>query len=279
MTAAMQDITVRRMAFEFGEDVDPVVLPGRPEESYGLIGLSLLLPYLEPYLIRTMKEAKPHIEDPDLRADLQAFSAQEGQHYKEHIKFNESLRLSGFPGLEPLEKELEADYLRFSETKPLRFNLAYAEGFEALTTAVARHALLEGELDESSPVGQLMAWHTIEELEHRTVAFDVYDDVCGGYLYRLAFGLFAQWHMLRFIRRVTLHMIEAAPEVIELHGGAEGARRRAKARAARGRRMLPALLRTYLPSYTPHDIPFTDEMRGLAERYTARAVGTTPPRG
>ena len=28
--------------------------------------------------------------------------------------------------------------------------------------------------------------------EHRTVAFDVYDHVCGGYLYRLAVGLFAQ---------------------------------------------------------------------------------------
>ncbi len=271
----MQDITVRRMAFEFPDEIDPVFIPGQPEESYSIIGLSLLLPYLEPYLIRTMKAAKPHVSDPDLVADLQHFSAQEGQHYREHIRFNQALRTSGFPGLEPLEKELEADYLRFTETKSLRFNLGYAEGFEALTTATANFMLEKGDLKLDTPAGDLLAWHAVEELEHRTVAFDIYEHVCGGYFRRLAIGLFGQWHMLRFIVRVTNYMIKAAPEVMEKHGGAEGARERAKMQAGMRRTLLPRILRTYRPSYTPHDIPFTDDMRRLAERYNGLARSTS----
>ena len=48
----------------------------------------------------------------------------------------------------------------------------------------------------------------------------------------------------------------------------------AKLRAERGRvrGSLALYLRTFRPSYTPHAIEFTDEMRSLSDRYTARAV-------
>ena len=73
-----------------------------------------------------MKAAKKHISDPQLQDDLKRFNAQEGQHYRAHMKFNKAIRLAGFPRLEELERELEDDYQRFSKTKLLRFNLAYA---------------------------------------------------------------------------------------------------------------------------------------------------------
>ena len=43
-----QPIVVRQMDFDFPADIDPVVVAGDPEQSYMMIGLSLLLPYLEP---------------------------------------------------------------------------------------------------------------------------------------------------------------------------------------------------------------------------------------
>ena len=101
----MQDITVRQMDFQFPDGMDPVVIPGEPERSYAIVALSLLLPYLEPYLIRTMKEAKKKVTDPDLRADLEKFSAQEGQHYQQHIRFNDAIREWGFPGLKKFEDD------------------------------------------------------------------------------------------------------------------------------------------------------------------------------
>ena len=125
--------------------------------------------------------------------------------------------------LHEVTRELEADYRRFSKTRSLRFNLAYAEGFEALTTASARFAFENGVGSKmTAHARDLFTWHLLEELEHRTVAFEVYAHVCGGYFYRLFAGLYAQWHMSRFIRRVTKLMLKASPEVLEACGGDAG---------------------------------------------------------
>jgi predicted metal-dependent hydrolase len=276
-----QPIVVRQMEFDFPADLDPVVVAGDPEQSYMIIGLSLLLPYLEPYLIRTMKVAKKQVADPQLVDDLERFNAQEGQHYRQHTRLNDSIRLQwsekqGFEKLAELEAALDADYRRFSKSKSLRFNLAYAEGFEALTTAVARFSIESGPDPNLHPsVAALFQWHLVEELEHRTVAFDVYDHICGGYIYRLLAGLYAQWHMSRFIRRVTNYMIEADPAVVERCGGKAGRKQRSRGRSADIRKLLlPKLLSTYLPSYTPHDIPFDVELQEMAAELSLLARST-----
>lgn len=262
------------MDFQFPEEIDPVFVEGEPEQSFAMVGLSLLLPYLEPYLIRSMKQARKLVRDSDLAQDLDHFSAQESQHYQQHRRFNEALHLQGFPQLQALESELDADYRRFSRTKSLRFNLAYAEGFEALTTASARFAFENDIIRNMHPAAsQLFTWHLIEELEHRTVAFEVYEHVCRNYPYRLVVGLFAQWHMTRFIARVASHMIQSSPQIVERYGGLAGSRNRRRAlgrRALRG--FLPKLLATYTPWYTPARIEFSAEMRAMAEEYSAMAV-------
>jgi hypothetical protein len=266
------------MDFAFPDEIDPVVVPGEPEWSYFTVALSLLLPYLEPYLIRTMKEAKKHISDPDLLADLAKFSAQEGQHYRQHMLFNDTIRGFGFPKLRELEEELAADYQRFSKSKSLRWNLAYAEGFEALTTSVARYSF---ELDlnkdlHPQAVRDLMSWHLIEEIEHRTVAFDVYDQIYGGYVYRLFFSTYGQWHMSRWLWRATRYMLETDPRTDAEFGGTEGLKMRVRTHLRLMRKhLLPKALRTYLPWYTPHNIPMTDEMKLLAAEYSESAVKTS----
>jgi predicted metal-dependent hydrolase len=270
----MHEIPVRKMEFEFPDEIDPLFAPGSPERSFAMIGLSLLLPYLEPYLIRTMKVARKQISDPELIADLDHFSAQESQHYQQHKRFNDALHVERYPGLAELEAELDADYRRFSKTKSLRFNLAYAEGFEALTTAVARFSFENGMGGELTPeANELFTWHLLEELEHRTVAFEVYDHVCGKYFYRLFVGLYAQWHMSRFVRRVAGLMIAASPEIMEACGGKAGSRERLRKTGRDARRsLLPKLLATYLPGYTPAKIEFTPEMQALAKGYSEKAV-------
>lgn len=189
----MDTITVRQMPFEFPDEIDPVFIDGDHAQSFGFIAGSLLLPHLEPYLIRSMKAAQKHVTDSKLLDGLKALAAQEGQHYRIHMKFNETIRRSGFPGLDALEKELSDDYHRFTKTKSLRFNLAYAEGFEALTMNAVKRMMEPSGFGEDLPVFmQMIEWHFVEELEHRTVAFDVYDHVCGGYFYRLFVGIWAQ---------------------------------------------------------------------------------------
>jgi uncharacterized protein len=87
-----------------------------------------------------------------------------------------------------------------------RFNLVYAEGFEAMTCAMALTSIAEAEAGDSTlspgPWGQLWAWHLAEEMEHRTVAFDLYEHLEGSYPYRVIGSLRAQAHFQRTILRL-----------------------------------------------------------------------------
>ncbi len=260
--SAAHPITIRRPKFTYPARLDPLVFPGQPELSYVMIGLSLLLPYLEPYLIRSMNEAKRLVRDPDLARDIALFNGQEGQHYRQHIRFNEAVR-EGYPALAPLEAEIERDYQRWSAERPLKWNLAYAEGFEAYTLATARFSFEQEMLRDMHPVVRdLFEWHLLEEIEHRSVAFDVYEHVCGGYFYRLAVGLFAQWHLNQFVQRAAQAMLDRDRELGRDHGGRAAAW--ARLRPVLGkmlRHLLPKVLSTYLPWYTPHRL---DMPRGAA---------------
>lgn len=272
----LDSITVRQMPFEFPDEIDPVIIDGDHKQSFALIAGSLLLPHLEPYLIRSMKAAEKHVTNPDVLEGLKKFASQEGQHYQMHKKFNANIRRGGFPWLEALEQELADDYKRFTKTKSLRFNLAYAEGFEALTMNAVKHMMEPNGFGDNLPVFmQMVEWHFVEELEHRTVAFDVYDHVCGGYFYRLIVGTWAQWHFTRWIRRATKFMLQASPQPKrKAQEAANGTKAMPLIRPASVGNLLPGLLRIYLPNYTPHDVTISPGIEVLAEKYTKMAIKT-----
>ncbi len=273
----LDTMTIRKMPFEFPDKLDPVFMNNDHRLSFSLIAGSLLLPHLEPYLIRSMKAAEPRVTDPVVLDGLQKFASQEGQHYQMHKKFNETIRLAGFPGLEALEKELSDDYKRFTKTKSLRFNLAYAEGFEAMTMNAVKH-LMEpnGFGDDLPPFLQMIEWHFTEELEHRTVAFDVYDHVCGGYFYRLFVGIWAQWHYNNWMRRVVNYMLKASPQTTPVEK--DPAKRTPGSSALKlnaVRTLFPGLLRIYLPNYTPHNVEIDPGIQVLADKYSKMALETS----
>ena len=267
-------ITIRRPALSFPARIDPMLLDGKPELSYGFVGLSLSLPYVEPYLIRTMTKAKRVVTDPKLLEAIALFNGQEGQHFRLHTRFNKAVR-ERCPALEALEEELAQDYKRFTATKSLEWNLAYAEGFEAFTAALAAFLLEDQTLAGADPaVRDLFEWHIVEELEHRYVAFDVYEHVCGSYASRLAVGLFAQWHLGRFIFRAARAMLEHDRQQGRDHGGKAASRSRLRPFLGRvARRLAPRVFATYLPRYTPHRIG----MPAGAEAVLQRLAGASMP--
>lgn len=272
----MGDMTVRRMGFEFTPDMQRVFIKDDPEMSYMFLGAWMMLPYLEPYLIRTMRQALPRIEDPGLKSDLKHFCMQEGEHYKQHARANDVIRSinPGFAGLRELEAELDAEYKRFSREKSLRFNLAYAEGFESMTSAVSTVQLEIGLYDRvDSPLAELAKWHVMEELEHRSVAFDVLHAVGGGYLYRVAHQMWAQAHYFRWVKRFADLMRTADPELFSAYDRPEVAAARKAYNKAYWRRALPKILATYLPTYDPRNLELTPAFAAAQRRYSAMATG------
>ncbi len=174
-------------------------------------GASLAMPYLEPYLIQAVRMGMKQIDDPELRALAADYCGQEGQHYRQHKRFNEILVSKGYDALPELESEMERTYARFLEGRSLRFHLAYAAGFESMALAVGHWLVNDREylFGGSDPrVASLILWHFVEEIEHKNAALDVYNAVCGGYFYRL-FGLFyAGFHVMAMSRRAYRAMLQ-----------------------------------------------------------------------
>lgn len=258
------DITVRAPEFDFSGDVDLEIYPGNPDFSATIHGFSMTMPHLEPYLIRTMRTAAKEIEDKALLADLRAFSAQEANHYRNHIAMNDAIKRKVGPDctarLETMQAQLEADYQDFSKNRSLEYNTAYAEGFEVMTYAGARTMAKNNVLQNILPWARdLWMWHIAEESEHRTVAFDVFEHLFGGYWVRMTTGMQAQRHFVK-------SWFEMADEICIAMTGSKVDRK--KSRTA-----MPGSLRdiaiTWLPTYNPHKFAMDQKLTDFLQNIPA----------
>ena len=193
-------IIVRDFAFEFPDDLDPVWMPGQVVRSHLFNGLSLTMPYLEPFLVKTMREATEHVSEPELLQDMRDFNGQEAQHYQCHRRLNELLKSNGYPELAGVEERMTRSYARLLK-RSLRTRLAYSAGFECMTNGFTiwfitkRRQLFSR---ASRHVSSFWLMHMIEETEHKTVAFDAYMAYSGQYLPR-ALGVFhGSFHVLGY---------------------------------------------------------------------------------
>lgn len=204
-------LVVRRMPFSFDEDINVQWNQARPEWSYMVNGASLTMPFLEPYLIRTMKKALPQLQGEALVQEVKDYIGQEAQHYQQHRKFNDVVIAKGYDEIKELEKQMLTEFSGFEKSKSLKFNLAYAAGFESLALAVG-HWLIENRDylfgGSDSRVASLILWHFVEEIEHKCAAFDAYQAVYGNYWYRLYGTLFAALHVMKFSRRGYIIMMK-----------------------------------------------------------------------
>ena len=141
------DITVRPFAFDFPDDLRPVWSPGKPVRSHMFNGFSLTMPYLEPYLIRTMREVSSQITDPGLLQDIRGFNGQEARHYECHRRLNELLKRNGYPELAEVDKRLAASYARLGKRSLRGSNLVLTRANNCDGRSVSNQTLVVRGLD------------------------------------------------------------------------------------------------------------------------------------
>jgi predicted metal-dependent hydrolase len=180
-------IKVRKLHFEFGDDIPFWFNPRSREASLLVTGMSLIAPAFERYFIKAIREAMPQIRDAAAREEANRFCIQEGQHAKFHIDHQELL-LRKHPALEAVRDEVNRSYDNLQRGESTEFALAYATtielGFKPLARYLVenRHALFA---DGDPRIASFILWHFVEEFEHRHAMFDVYQEVVGDYWYRL----------------------------------------------------------------------------------------------
>lgn len=163
--------------------------PSLPEFSAVANGLSLLMPSLEPYVLKVVRRgADDERVSPELRAVAADFVAQELAHHQQHRTFNDELLLQ-VPALRHIERVQRKMFRSLDRHSSTHTGLAYAAGAEAVAFFTARwvehrrHRLLS---DAEGDAANLFVWHLAEEVEHKNLAFDVYQACGGGRLRYLA---------------------------------------------------------------------------------------------
>ena len=173
----------RRVAASLPSEKSTTWTPSKPEVSAVANGLSLLMPALEPFVMKTVRigAALPEV-DPDLRTRALSFVHQEAAHQQAHRDFNRGLTAQ-VPALRHIERAQRRVLRTFDDHGSPQSVLALAAGAEAVAYFTARwvdrrrHSLLG---DASGPVATMFVWHLAEEIEHKDVAFDLYRASGGG---------------------------------------------------------------------------------------------------
>lgn len=188
-------LAAREVEFDWSE-VPLQWVPGDPFSSHMMDVAHLLLPTAERWFIDMFTRALPSISDDKVAADARGFIGQESMHAKAHQGAADHLCERGLDARPYLDKmarffeEVLGDrgYTGRKAEEWLVDRLALVAAGEHLTAVLGDWLLNSPGLDaaHADPVMvDLLRWHGAEEVEHRCVAFDVYDNVDGRYLRRV----------------------------------------------------------------------------------------------
>ncbi|MDI6622065.1 MULTISPECIES: metal-dependent hydrolase [Acinetobacter] len=175
-------------------------IPNQPFASYFINEINNILPAGEFWFCRLYNKVLPEITDEKLKEDVQAFIRQEAMHAVAHTSANKE-----YLSQRNIDIQRNLDIMDFLFTKALAdkpfgkevpkildhqwdlFRLGVIATVEHMTCVLGKYALYNkrwGELGADPEMIDLIKWHGSEEIEHRTVAFDLYRHLGGSYIAR-----------------------------------------------------------------------------------------------
>jgi predicted metal-dependent hydrolase len=169
----------RDVEFGIGAETDPFWNPNAVELVCAANSVSLLMPYVEPYFARTARRTTDDVPT-ELRATVERFAAEEVRHQVEHRRFNEAVR-ARVAGIGRLESVMRWTYRRLESGRSRRFSVAFCAASETIAYALARWTSdhLQLFLGGAHPVSRMYVWHLAEEVEHKSVGYDVFEATDG----------------------------------------------------------------------------------------------------
>ncbi len=210
MTARLDHIIVRKTAFDVSNvpvwwnDGDPVL-------TRFFDALSVHFPDGERFFIQSVRNFQDKITDEQLKADVKAFFRQEAQHGIVHDTYNDVMAAQGV-NVERILADMKF-VLKLTQTYlPHKYQLALTAAFEHITATLGE-GFMAGNADmfrNAHPSMRAMfLWHGVEEVEHKAVAYDVYEKVAGGGYFTRTSALIVGTALVHVVvGRVLWHMLK-----------------------------------------------------------------------
>jgi len=200
----------RNVSFGLDENLPRYWVDGDPFLTHFMNALSIIFPPGERMFMDAVRAVRDQVQNPETRRDIAGFLAQEALHSREHSALNDALCRLGYPARE-LEEGLKEGIREREAKRSTQMSLAATAALEHVTAILGHKLLTQPELQAlaDEKVLPLWLWHAIEEMEHKAVAFDAYQEVYGDYVPRVmalvftTIGLFmtAHWFQYYLLRR------------------------------------------------------------------------------
>lgn len=176
----MSSITVRRSQFTAQRSQERHYVAGRsPLMAHLLTALSVTFPAGEQFFVHSVRNVRDQVSDDTLQKQISAFIGQEAMHSQAHAQFNAVLDAPDYL-LNQFNSQM-SEGMTLLKTRSLRRQLAATVAYEHFTALIAAYLLKHPQLWQGldNNLQQLWLWHAVEELEHKSVAFDVFQRVFG----------------------------------------------------------------------------------------------------
>lgn len=208
------DTPVRHPKFDFSKSIEECD-PNSLMVAHFLNALSLFIPIGETNFINSIKNFEEHITNPNLLDKAKKFYEQESAHTSAHMAYNNMLRDRGYEidricgNIERLRDNREMRIKRGNKYVMDRRFLAATMCCEYLICLCAEHLLETPEIlyGVEKNLTDLWVWHSIEEIEHKAVAHDLYYAMGGLFSEKTTTLLFYTAAFVFFTIRIYFHFL------------------------------------------------------------------------
>ena len=187
-------IQVRYPIFNFTENLPIYYRFNNLYRNYLVNSLHILFPDGENYFIRSIQGSVKNLKDVILKDRVKKFIGQEIQHSLAHKSIHQVLIEQGYSVIKYRERFNK--YILFIEkwakkiVRNNKLNIAIVAGCEHHTAISSEYHLkyvdtIDRKIGTPFELSRLLVWHTIEEIEHKDVAFDVMKAYKIGYFIRI----------------------------------------------------------------------------------------------
>ncbi len=189
--ARAHTIRPRPLELKIPADLPRHWMGGDPYATHLLNALSITFPPGERLFMAAVRALRHKVEDPALQEQIKAFLSQEALHSREHSALNGWLAKAGYPAAQ-FEQEVADEIAARRSQRGAYEDLAVTCALEHFTAIMAESWLKHPEVRTQChrELSALWLWHAIEELDHKAVAFDVYQAAGGSYAQRVATMVF-----------------------------------------------------------------------------------------
>jgi hypothetical protein len=179
------EIKVRRVNFSFSKENPRFYYKNNPFSTHFINALHIVFPTGERFFVNSVLKHQKEIKEDKLKKQVRNFCGQEGIHSAMHEKFWKILNDNGYiiKGYENHIDKLLHKIIAKIEVEGSKINnidLAATVCLEHFTAlfghAIFNHVETNKEVVPED-IAELFQWHAAEEIEHKNVAFDVFQKV------------------------------------------------------------------------------------------------------